>query len=101
MARRYSTPRPAERRAKRGKALNVIPVCVADKQINSFDPFSGTQQLHPEFAHSGATVEDQNSTFTRPHFDTRSVASEKHGSVAGGRDRAACSPKANAHYASI
>src|SRR5262249_46640396 len=72
-----------ESRRKERKTLNVIPVRMANEQVNPFNFRSRVQQLHTEFAHPGPAIKDQNSAFTRPHFDTGSVASEKHGPIAG------------------
>src|SRR5262249_30222612 len=87
-------------RAKKRESLNVVPVGVADQQMNA----RGTmphKQVFSQHSNACSGIKYESGAIVGADFDTRRVAPVDGGPMARRRNRAACSPKAYMHRATF
>jgi hypothetical protein len=86
-----------ESRRKKRKALDVIPMSVADQKMNTADFSFRVQQLHSQFTNARAAIQDDDGVITWPDFDARRIPAIKSRALSRRWDGTTGSPKANAH----
>ncbi len=86
-----------ERGDEEGKALDMVPVGVADEQVQANRLRHRLRQVQAELAGAGAAVEDDHRSVGGADLDAGGVTPEARGVRSGRRDRSTRSPKANLH----
>src|SRR5207302_1027225 len=85
------------RRAEEWKALNVIPVRMAEKNVRIDGFLALGHQRRGEWMRAGAAVENQQVAVRCSQLDAGGVATEVIRGRPGRRDRSARSPKTYSH----
>ena len=80
-----------------GEALDVVPVGVADEEVQAHGPRHRLGEMQPELARAGAAVEDDDRAVGGTHLDAGGVAAVAGGPRPGRGDRAASAPETHVH----
>src|SRR5581483_8306100 len=88
-----------ERGHEEWKALDVVPVRVADEEMQTQRLGKRLQQMEAELAGTGAAVEHDDRSVRRAKLDARGVAAVARGALTRRGDRAACTPEPDVHDA--
>ena len=86
-----------ERGDEERKALDVIPVGVADEEVEPKGLGHRLDQMQAELAGAGAAIEDDHGAVGGPYLDARGVSPEARGVRPRRGDRSTRSPEANLH----
>src|SRR6266850_2116135 len=89
-----------ERGDEERKALDVVPVGVADEEVQVERRLQRLREAQAELARAGPAVEHDHGAVRPADFRARRVAAVARGAVAGRGDRAASTPEPDVHDAS-
>src|SRR5438128_11077490 len=81
---------------KKGNALNVIPVCMAQEQVRLYRARLCQQRL-TQSTDASASVKNDECIVIEPHFDTGSIATVTHGGGSWSGYGPACPPEPDLH----
>src|SRR5262245_45708577 len=81
---------------KKGNALNMIPVRMAQEQVCMYRARLRQQRL-PQSTDASTRVKDNERVVIEPHFDAGSIATVAHGGGSWCGDRPACPPEPDLH----
>src|SRR5689334_7419517 len=87
-----------ESRCEEGKALDVVPVGMADQQVHAAGPVFQARQVQSKVPDSGSRVKDDMRSVARPHFYAGSISTVDHRSRPGSGYRPAGAPKPYVHF---
>src|SRR5207247_1008782 len=85
-----------ECRNKEGETLNVIPMRMADQEVNS-KRSRATHEFAPEFTNTRSAIQDNQSVVRRAEFHAGGVATVNRRLISRGWYRTPRSPKSNLH----
>jgi hypothetical protein len=86
-----------ERGDEERKALDVIPMGVADEQVQAHGGGEGPDQMEPQLARAGAAVQHDDRAVLGPHLHARRVAAVSGGALARRSYRAPGAPEPYVH----
>src|SRR6266571_2823314 len=85
---------------KKGNALDVIPVCMAQEQVRLYRARLRQQRL-PQSPDTSASIKNDERIVIEPHFDTGSIATVAHGGGSWCGDGSACPPEPDLHMLAL